>query len=237
MCNFGMADTTAETIKLWANKKERQQYGKATVTNGEVRVYTKRVPGFHAEFWLRAVLTIIARSDHSLSHRSSDDFANLFALIKTVEKLEKAFVTSAVSTSEYETACGELITKYKTLRTTLADLVPDISHFMATYNMHCASAKHRLNVGLPATIEHRVLTTKDGNGSSRESAVSVAECVHHYIGAMDTIKLGMIAKDQVAPCLSDLSTALYKVHQLPNGFPGKGMVRLWLDKVSIAYPK
>ena len=65
-------------------------------------------------------------------------------MIKTVEKLEKAYVNSAVPSAEYESACGELITKYKTLRNTLSDTVPDVSHFMATYAMHCASARHRL---------------------------------------------------------------------------------------------
>ena len=70
-------------------------------------------------------------------------------MIKTVEKLEKAYVNSAVPSAEYEAACGELITKYKTLRNTLSDTVPDVSHFMATYAMHCASARHRLQVGCP----------------------------------------------------------------------------------------
>tara|TARA_B110000459_G_scaffold188685_1_gene222076 strand:- start:1316 stop:1942 length:627 start_codon:yes stop_codon:yes gene_type:complete len=161
----------------------------------------------------------------------TDDFANLFALIKTVEKLEKAYVNSSISTSQYESSCSELITKYKTLRTTLSDLVPDVSHFMATYSMHCAAAKHRLQVGLPATVEHRVQNTSSNNASGSNSAVSVAEAVHHYIGAMDTLKLNMVAKDQVAPCLSDLHSSLYKVNQLPADFPGKNMVLTWLEKL------
>ena len=141
-----------------------------------------------------------------------------------MEKLEKAYVNSAVPSAEYESACSELITKYKTLRNTLSDTVPDVSRFMATYSMHCASARHRLQVGLPATIEHRV--NKPGEKSS---AVSVAECVHHYIGVMDTIKLNMVAKDQVAPCLSDLLASLYKVPQLPADFKGKHVAQQWLD--------
>jgi ESCRT-I complex subunit VPS28 len=149
-------------------------------------------------------------------------------LIKTVEKLEKAYVNSAVPSAEYESACGELITKYKTLRNTLSDTVPDVSHFMATYAMHCASARHRLQVGLPATIEHRVNNPSDRSSSS---AVSVAECVHHYIGAMDTIKLNMVAKDQVAPCLSDLLVSLYKVPQLPADFKGKAVAQQWLERL------
>ena len=80
---------------------------------------------------------------------------------------------------------------------------------MSTYSMHCASARHRLQVGISATIEHRQ------RHRDSSTAVSVAECVHHYIGTMDTLKLNMAAKDQIAPCLSDLSVSLYKVPQLP----------------------
>jgi len=167
-----------QEVKLWSNKKERQQY---------------------------------------------DNFANLFALIKTVEKLEKAYVNSAVPSDRYEAACSELLAKYKTLRNTLVDTVPDMQHFMATYSMHCPSARHRLQVGIPATIEHRV--------NRPSSAVNVAECVHHYIGAMDTLKLNMAAKDQIAPCLSDLLISLHKVPQLPAEFAGKLCIRRWVERL------
>ena len=178
------------------------------------------------------LVVTLARSPSTPSKKKTtkpyitDNFANLFALIKTVEKLEKAYVNSAVPSDRYEAACSELITKYKTLRNTLADTVPDVQHFMATYSMHCVSARHRLQVGFPATIEHRV--NRPGDSSS---AVNVAECVHHYIGAMDTLKLNMVAKDQIAPCLSDLIVSLYKVPQLPADFQGKSCVRRWIERL------
>jgi len=167
-------------VKLWSNKKERQQY---------------------------------------------ENFANLFALIKTIEKLEKAYMNSAVQNDTYEVSCTEYVAKYKTLRTALVDSVPDVQHFMATYALHCPSAQHRLHVGIPATIEHRVNRPAD-----QSFAVNVAECVHNFIGAMDTLKLNMSAKDQIAPCLDDLSASLYKVPQLPNNFVGKTTLHVWMDK-------
>ena len=78
---------------------------------------------------------------------------------------------------------------------------------MSTYSMHCASARHRLQVSIPATIEHRV--NRHGDSST---AVSVAECVHHYIGTMDTLKLNMAAKDQIAPCLSTCLSVCTRSH-------------------------
>jgi len=92
--------------------------------------------------------------------------------------------------------------------------------------MHCTSARHRLQVGVPATVEHRV-----ERSGKRTTAVSVAECVHHYIGAMDTLKLNMFAKDQLAPCLSDLLLSIYKVPQLPAEFIGKTSLQIWRDRL------
>ena len=60
------------------------------------------------------ILTVVA---------TVDDLANIFALIKTVEKLEKAYVCSAIPSQSYENACVELISKYKTLKYTIADIV------------------------------------------------------------------------------------------------------------------
>jgi len=112
--------------------------------------------------------------------------ANLYALIRSVERLETAYVNSAAHAGAYEAACSELITKYKTLRNALVDAVPDVHRFMTTYSIQFATARHRLQIGMPATVEHRVVHLGEP-----PSAVSVAECVHNYIGLIDTLKLNM----------------------------------------------
>lgn len=75
----------------------------------------------------------------------------------------------AVKPEEYETACLDLLAKFKTLRAALRDDgVPDVEHFMATYKMDCASAAARLlRSGMPATIEH---------GKPRCAALRLAPC-------------------------------------------------------------
>lgn len=121
-------------------------------------------------------------------------FADLYAIIKSVEKLEKAYVRDAVRPDEYEKACLDLIAKFKTLRTALRDDgVPDVEHFMATYKMDCASAAQRLlRSGLPATIEHG----KPRAAGGASDAAAVAEATQHFITAMDVLKLGMHEVDQ-----------------------------------------
>ena len=60
----------------------------------------------------------------------TERLANLYALIRSVERLETAYVNSSAHAGAYEAACSELITKYKTLRNALVDTVPDVHRFM-----------------------------------------------------------------------------------------------------------
>lgn len=49
--------------------------------------------------------------------------ADLYAIFKTTEKLERAYVRDAVTSKEYEPSCQKLIGQYKTLWETLRDTV------------------------------------------------------------------------------------------------------------------
>jgi ESCRT-I complex subunit VPS28 len=123
-----------------------------------------------------------------------DNFADLFAIVKTMEKLEKAYVRDVISAKEYESACTKLIAQFRTLKTALKDTVPDVERFMETYKMDCPAALNRLLVsGVPANVEHKTASSDSG------TAAAVAECVQHYITAMDNLKLNMLAVDQVSP--------------------------------------
>ncbi|CAI5505718.1 unnamed protein product [Closterium sp. Naga37s-1] len=61
-----------------------------------------------------------------------ESFADLYAIIKTTEKLEKAYVRDLISPADYEPACAKLIGQFRTLRTALQGAVPDIERFMTT---------------------------------------------------------------------------------------------------------
>ena len=61
-------------------------------------------------------------------HVNFDSTADLFAIFKTTEKLERAYVRDAISSKEYEPACQKLIGQYKTLWETLRDTVSKVTH-------------------------------------------------------------------------------------------------------------
>lgn len=130
-----------------------------------------------------------------------DNFADLFAIIKTTEKLEKAYVRDVISAREYEPACTKLIAQFRTLKTAVRDTVPDVEQFMENYKMDCPAALNRLLVsGIPATVEHKSASSDSG------TAAAVAECVQDFITAMDGLKLGLLAVDQVREPIISLPT-------------------------------
>jgi len=156
-----------------------------------------------------------------------DNFADLFAIINTTEKLEKAYVRDVVSAKEYEPACSKLIAQFRTLKTALKDSVPDVEQFAETYKMDCPAALNRLLVsGIPATVEHKSASSDSG------TAAAVAECVQIFITAMDTLKLNMLAVDQVHPMMSELILALGRVPQLSADFVGKVKVKEWIARLN-----
>lgn len=161
-----------------------------------------------------------------------ENFAELYAIIKTTEKLEKAYVRDLVSSADYEAECLKLIAQFKNLSTFLRDVVPSVEAFAETYKMDCPAALNRLIVsGVPATVEHR--TASVSSSLSGSSAAAVAECVQHFITAMDSLKLNMVAVDQVYPLLSDLSGSLAKLGGIvPPDFEGRVKVKDWILRLS-----
>ncbi|KAE8690480.1 Vacuolar protein sorting-associated protein 28-like protein 2 [Hibiscus syriacus] len=151
--------------------------------------------------------------------------------IKATEKLEKAYVRDIISSSEYETECQKLIAHFKTLASTLKDTVPSIERLADTYKMDCPAAISRLlTSGVPATVEHRA--AEAASDSATTSAAIVAECVQNFITAMDSLKLNMVAVDQVYPLLSDLSVSLNKLGILPPDFERKIKMKEWISRLA-----
>eukprot|EP00475_Leptophrys_vorax_P031280 TRINITY_DN47329_c0_g1_i1.p1 TRINITY_DN47329_c0_g1~~TRINITY_DN47329_c0_g1_i1.p1 ORF type:complete len:229 (+),score=24.38 TRINITY_DN47329_c0_g1_i1:228-914(+) len=160
-----------------------------------------------------------------------ESLADLFAIIVTTEKLEKAYMRDLISPQEYEPACAKLINQFKTLRKSLQHLVPDVDKFMSTYQLDCPSARNRLLVaGVPATVEHKVATT--ASADSGNTSAAVAEAVQYFITAMNALEMHNKAVDQVHPVLSPLYESLCSLPMLPPEFEGKTKVREWLSKVN-----
>ncbi|KAK9764425.1 Vacuolar protein-sorting-associated protein 28 [Basidiobolus ranarum] len=153
-----------------------------------------------------------------------ENMADLYAIIVTMEHLEKAYIRDYITHAEYTPACAKLIAQFKTALNLVSDSVPDVEQFMKEYKLSCPAAANRLlKIGVPATIEHAT----SGHDPSK-SAKYVAETVQHFITLMDSLKLNMVAVDQIHPWLSELMQSLSNVSSLPADFEGKVKIRDWL---------
>lgn len=148
--------------------------------------------------------------------------ADMFSIIYTVEALEKAYVRDAISADDYTDACRKLIGQFKIVEHTLDISVREL---ISRYEIACPAATHRLlEIGVPATVEY----ARGGDSAAGKLHVAVAETVQHFITAMDALKLGMVAVDQIQPLLNDLLAAVTKIPNLPPSFGAKEKVREWL---------
>ncbi|CAJ0758321.1 19314_t:CDS:2 [Entrophospora sp. SA101] len=146
--------------------------------------------------------------------------SDLYAIIVTMEHLEKAYIRDLIPHTEYTPACGKLIAQYKTAVNLVNDSVPDVEKFMKEYKV----IQIIVNIGVPATVEH---STGAGHDPSN-SAQNVAETVQNFITVMDVLKLRIRAVDEIHPLLSNLMQSLNKMTSLPPEFEGKAKIRNWL---------
>ncbi|CAO2197382.1 unnamed protein product [Urochloa humidicola] len=133
-----------------------------------------------------------------------ESYADLYAIIKATEKLERAYVRDLVSAADYE-----------------------------AYRLDCPAALNRLlQSGVPATVELRAASSSNAPAAAAASAASIAHCVQTFITAMDAVKLNMLANDQVRPLLQDVATSMARLGPLlPPDFEGKVKVNEWLGKL------
>jgi len=155
-----------------------------------------------------------------------DNMADLYAIIKTVEHLEKAYVKDAIPADKYEPACTKLIAQY---RTACGLIEMSVDEFVAMYKLDCPAAMLRLKAGIPATLEHTTAPTSSGGN---QQAV-VAQVVQHFITTSDLVKLcsteeGNVSVDQLLPYLRDLLDALNKMPSLSPDFIGKAKIKEWI---------
>eukprot|EP00727_Mastigamoeba_balamuthi_P006577 m51a1_g254 hypothetical protein (265) ;mRNA; f:199758-201032 len=156
-----------------------------------------------------------------------DNLANLYAIVKTTEHLERAYARDSVPADLYTAACAKLIAQFRAARDLVSPVVPNVEKFIADYKLDCAAAEKRLiRIGVPATVEY------GGQHSGQADAQTVLDAGQNFITAMDSLRLNMVEVDQLHPLLTSLLEALNKLTTLPTDFEGKVRVRTWLTKLN-----
>ncbi|KAH8813303.1 vacuolar protein sorting-associated [Xylogone sp. PMI_703] len=157
-----------------------------------------------------------------------DSLAEVFSIIVTLDGLEKAYLKDAVSESEYTEICDRLLKQYKAILAddAVAAEFVDLETFKNEWDMEVPRATERIRIGLPSTVtapSHAAPSSSGGNGPS---GTLILEATQDFITFLDALKLGLLAKDQLHPLLSDVIQSVNKVTD--SDFEGRGKIVQWL---------
>jgi ESCRT-I complex subunit VPS28 len=91
--------------------------------------------------------------------------------------------------------------------------------------MEVPRATERIRIGLPSTVTAPTLnaSTASNNGTN---GTLILEATQDFITFLDALKLGLLAKDQLHPLLSDVIQSVNKVTD--RDFNGRGKIVQWL---------
>lgn len=91
--------------------------------------------------------------------------------------------------------------------------------------MEVPRATERIRIGLPSTVTAPTLnaSTAFNNGTN---GTLILEATQDFITFLDALKLGLLAKDQLHPLLSDVIQSVNKVTD--RDFNGRGKIVQWL---------
>jgi len=152
-----------------------------------------------------------------------DNLAELFAVVNTLQCLEKAYIKDAVEPKEYTSQCSKLLVQYKAaFKQVQGEEFPTVETFLKKYRLDAPAALERIR-------EDRPITIKDDKGNTSKL---VAEIVANFITAMDMIKLEIVQVDQLYGIIKDLMDNLRRLSLLPPDWGGKEKIAKWHEKLS-----
>lgn len=158
--------------------------------------------------------------------------ADMHAVITALERLERANNRDLVSTADYEQSLEKLVKRFDTvdkqLQATPLARYNGYKAFMRDYDLtsSCAAALARLT----AIAHQREAEAAQALAAAKPTLnpQEVLEATQHFITAMDALKLGQTAADQLHPVIADLIVAVKRVapefDQLPR-------LNTWLSKL------
>ncbi|KAL9699404.1 hypothetical protein quinque_002845 [Culex quinquefasciatus] len=160
---------------------------------------------------------------HAREREKYDNMADLFALMSTLQNLEKAYIRDCVTPQEYTAACSKLLVQYKVaFKLVQGDEYPSIETFVKKFRLDCPAALERIR-------EDRPITIRDDKGNTSKC---IADIVSMFITLMDKLRLDIRAMDELQPELRDLLDTMNRLSLIPDSFEGKEKVGTWLGTLN-----
>lgn len=160
---------------------------------------------------------------HAREREKYDNMADLYALISTLQNLEKSYIRDCVTATEYTAACSRLLVQYKVaFKLIQGDEFPNVDVFVKKFRLDCPAALERIR-------EDRPITIKDDNGNTSKC---IADIVSLFITLMDKLRLEIKAMDELHPDLRDLVDTMNRLSLIPANFESKEKVSNWLTTLN-----
>lgn len=160
---------------------------------------------------------------HAREREKYDNMADLFALVATLQNLEKAYIRDCVTPQEYTAACSKLLVQFKVaFKLIQGDEYPNIDTFVKKFRLDCPAAMERIK-------EDRPITIRDDKGNTSKC---IADIVSLFITIMDKLRLEIKAMDELHPELRDLVDTMNRLSLIPENFESKEKVRTWLTTLN-----
>ena len=155
--------------------------------------------------------------------------SEIFALIKAVDHLERAWQRDSISSKDYERDCWTLIQKYRSIKATTDGVITDMDRFVEEYKIQAPKGYYRLiKAGMPATVE----VSGRNSRNDREQMKNAAQCVQNFITLMDSLQLNVKTVEALLPGSIALIETLDKVDAVPRNFEFKEKLRRWVSKMN-----
>ncbi|EHL03517.1 Endosomal sorting complex assembly [Glarea lozoyensis ATCC 20868] len=156
-----------------------------------------------------------------------DSLAEVFSIVITLDEIEKAYLKDAIPEADYTEICDRLLKQYRAILTdeAVARAFVDLETFKASWDMEVPRATERIRIGMPSTVtapSHNATATN----SSGTNGPLIVEAAQDFITFLDALKLGLLAKDQLHPLLTDVIQSVNKVTD--GDFEHRGKIVQWL---------
>jgi len=148
-----------------------------------------------------------------------DNLAELFAVLSTLQCLEKAYIRDSVGAKEYTANCKKLLVQFKAaFKQVQSEEFPTVEKFVKKYRLDCPAALERIK-------EDRPITIKDDRGNTGKA---IADTVSTFITLMDKLNLETKTTDELFPDMNDLNDSINSLSMLPDDYVGKPKISKWL---------
>jgi len=126
-----------------------------------------------------------------------DNACEVYAVLNTLEFLEKAFARDYISPKEYTAECSKLLVQFNVAKK-LLEAHMSVEEFIRAYSVKCTAALLRIQEGRPITV-------RDDKGNKLKC---IADIVALFITLLDLLKLNTRAVDELFPTIDDLYDSL-----------------------------